>query len=99
MSDFETELAEQRATEAAERRRTGGPAFPQNDLSGYGIGPEYPTTGMMLRDFYAAHALTGLLSANATYGGRSDNREALSRDAFAHADAMLAARHDETERT
>lgn len=43
--------------------------------------------GLSKRDYFAAAALTGLLSADATYGGKTDTRAALARDAY----AMLAA--------
>lgn len=48
--------------------------------------------GIELRDWFAMAAFMGLLSANATYGGATDNRDALAVDAYAHADAMLAVR-------
>jgi hypothetical protein len=40
----------------------GGPAYPQNDLSGYGMGPSerddrYTVEGMSLRDWFAGQAL------------------------------------------
>lgn len=37
----------------------------------------------------------GLLAANATYGGATDNRDALAGDAYSHADAMEAERNKE----
>lgn len=55
----------------------------------YVIIPDKPKS---LRDEYAIAALTGLLAANATYGGRTDNRKALAADALAIADAMMEAR-------
>lgn len=45
-----------------------------------------------LRDWFAGQAMAGLLAANATYGGKTDAREALASDAYQHADAMLAER-------
>lgn len=47
--------------------------------------------GMSLREYYAGKALVGLLAGNATYGGRTDNRDELAKDAVAFADAMLVA--------
>lgn len=56
----------------------GGPAFPQHDLSGYGMGPamrgfvpgdemsgRYEVEGMSLRDWFAGQALGGLLAGRA----------------------------------
>jgi hypothetical protein len=40
--------------------RDGGPAFPQGDLSAYGIGPSENNAGMSLRDYFAAAVMTGL---------------------------------------
>lgn len=38
-------------------QKDGGPAFPQNDLSGYGMGPsETGNRGMSLRDWFAGQA-------------------------------------------
>lgn len=48
--------------------------------------------GMSLRDWFAGQALAGLLSANAMYGGRTDNRAACAADAYRFADAMIAER-------
>jgi hypothetical protein len=53
----------------------GGPAFPQHDLSGYGMGPsmrgqtdeaysgKYTVEGMTLRQWYAGQALAGHLAS------------------------------------
>lgn len=38
---------------------------------------------------FAKAALQGLLASNAVYGGRTNNYEALARDAWATADAMM----------
>jgi hypothetical protein len=44
----------------SDKRKNGGPAFPQPDLSGYGMGPvegqngQYQMEGMSLRDWFAA---------------------------------------------
>ena len=48
--------------------------------------------GMTLRDYFANSAMKGLLACNAKYGGVTNNREALSRDAYLTADAMLKQR-------
>lgn len=69
----------------------GGPAFPYttSDDKHYG--------GMSLRDFFAAHALQGLLAnphwvvaLQVSVGGEAP--QALIAIAFKHADAMLAQR-------
>ena len=46
-------------------------------------------TGLTKREMMAMFAMQGLISSGATYGGRTDARDALSRDAIAHADALL----------
>jgi hypothetical protein len=75
----------------------GGPAFPQHDLSGYDIGPIYPTGGMTLRDWFAGQALTGMgnwcpvdSEGYAVVGSLVPVKRA--EWAYAQADAMLAAR-------
>lgn len=72
-------------------QKDGGPAFPGfkywDDGSVTGS-----TNGTSLRDYFAGQALAGLLAANATYGGRTDQRDKLAGDAYGHADAMLKAR-------
>ena len=76
--------------------KTGGAAFPlfrpaasvQTSDGGYGWG-EITEQGMTLRDYFAAAALQGLLSALAHPKLLPDQ---LCRDAFIVADAMLQAR-------
>jgi hypothetical protein len=67
----------------------GGPAFPQSDLSGYGIGPaERSNGGMTLRDWFAGQAFAGILANpnhNATF-------ESDASAAWRAADAMIATR-------
>lgn len=69
----------------------GGAAF-ATPSTNHGVG--YYTTegqpGLTKRDYFAAAALTGLLAANATYGGATDDRTALAGDALAFADALIA---------
>ena len=64
----------------------GGPAFPV---------PQYQNTlpGMSLRDWFAGQALAGI-TANADNGWADHNE--LSNIAFIYADAMLAARNQNT---
>lgn len=52
-------------------------------------------SGMSLRDYLAAKALQGLLAADATYNKRTDDRDALTRDAYAYADSMLKIRTED----
>lgn len=46
--------------------------------------------GLTKREMMAMHMMQGLISANATYDGRTDARDRMARDALAHADALLA---------
>lgn len=65
----------------------GGPAFPDmvyNGQSGY-----TPRGGIRLRDYFAAAALTGLLSDPEAAAIR---HESIAADCYAYADAMIAAR-------
>lgn len=78
----------------SERINDGGPAFPQTDLSNYGIGPgtspdgaRYEVYGMSLRDWFAGQALAGLL-AHAS----GEAPECAPKMAYELADAMLAVR-------
>ena len=48
--------------------------------------------GMTLRDYFAAKAMQGLLSASYRTYANYDGPEKLARDAFNLSDAMLAAR-------
>ena len=80
----------------------GGPAFPQHDLSGYGIGPamsgvdpsdeysgKYEVTGMTLRQYYAGQALIGAMSCI----GEEDRVlwDRIAEDCVVAADALLEA--------
>jgi len=58
------------------------PAFPNPHLRG--------DEGMTLRDYFAAKAMTGLLVRTSTSNG-----DAIVKDSYALADAMLAAREEE----
>jgi hypothetical protein len=68
----------------------GGPAFPC-ETYGHRNGKEttIPTNGMSLRDWFAGQALAGLTNGARGTGWRKSE---LAKDAFAFADAMLAAR-------
>ena len=62
------------------------PAFPSKALGGLGY-----TTGMTLRDYFAAKAMTGLLTAEIV--GEYSN-EHVAEIAYRIADAMLKAREE-----
>ena len=72
-----------------ENIETGGPAFPVQ-YSNEADGPTVmPHVGMTLRDYFAAKAMQGFLTAEyaSTY-----RPEAWAKDAYGMADAMLKAR-------
>ena len=70
---------------------SGGPAFPRTRYHSdeHPIGYE---TGMTLRDYFAAKALTGMLS-NSNLSAIPN--EEIAGEAYAIADAMLEARENE----
>lgn len=45
--------------------------------------------GLTKREYFAAMAMQGLLSANSIYGSRINTYKMLSEDAIAHADELL----------
>ena len=45
--------------------------------------------GLTKREYFAGLAMQGLLSANAMYNGKTDERALLCQDAIAHADELL----------
>lgn len=63
------------------------------DVSRYGDGLSNGkfASGLTKREMMAMHMMHGLLSANATYGGRTDARDLMASDAVEHADALLSA--------
>lgn len=71
------------------RRDDGGPAFPSHGSMG-----EVVCEGMTLRDYFAAKAMEGQLSAKTEDGYRRYDRwrEEFAREAYRYADAMLRAR-------
>lgn len=75
--------------------KDGGPAFPANQ------GGPYQTDGMTLRDYFAAKALVGALSADQIMTGPDGAKVASCRQfaAFSYfmADAMLAERNREAQ--
>lgn len=74
---------------------TGGPAFPQNGLDPWNM-PKQMSTGMTLRDYFAAKALPGLivpfLQRDLDTQDPTGWMDGLAGDAYAMADAMLKAR-------
>jgi hypothetical protein len=83
--------------------KTGGPAFPELGLSGLPNGEFIQgREGMTLRDYFACHAMTGLLAMNASpnLGGASrqgayydhGRADLMANDAYAIADELLKAR-------
>jgi hypothetical protein len=85
---------------------TGGPAYPRpgywpdttatdrDDMHAAVGTVTDPQDGMTLRDYFAAHALAGLLAFSPEGMTRQSSPEGTAADAFAFADAMIAARAD-----
>ena len=78
----------------------GGPAFPQpfagDERGMYTSAEKDPSNaGMSMRDYFAAAALTGDLAASVNARERPDPAD-LAAYAYSVADAMLAAREEET---
>ena len=76
--------------EVSDIANNGGPAFPVTN---------WASSGMTLRDYFAATALQSLISSAFSIGTKTgydvrkpDIFECLALDAYAHADAMLRAR-------
>jgi hypothetical protein len=65
-------------------KETGGPAFPIDRIA---INKEFGSSGMTLRDYFAAQAMQALLIATKTADGNM-----IIKDAYNIADAMLKAR-------
>lgn len=74
-------------------RMDGGPAFPTENAHQTGTST-YHYQGMSLRDYLAAHAMSGLV-ANERFRGASAD---VAEDAYRIADAMLATRSAPTEK-
>ena len=64
----------------------GGPAFPTSPNGDDSEWAAARTGGMMLRDWFAGQALVGLLAFD------TDDAQTSAREAYEHADAMLAER-------
>ena len=77
----------------AHERNEGGPAFPQNDLSGYGMGPALTNNGgMSLRDWFAGQALPYVAEFHGQDLYKPNGPRDIASKSYAIADAMLAAR-------
>jgi hypothetical protein len=74
------------------RAHTGGPAFPIPDGEEY-LG-EDDTTGMSLRDYFAAHAVGGVLALGVPSWSTSEQNtdDIIADRCYRLADAMLRAR-------
>ena len=77
-------------------KNSGMPAMPI-ELNGFGQFAPEAHMGMTKREMFAMHAMQGLLSSNATYGGLTTARDKLAADALAHAEALLAELNKEVE--
>ncbi len=73
----------------------GGPAFPWEDMR-ESAGQPNPSSGMTLRDYFAAQTIKG----KADFEGFGEGHaQAYAKDAYAIADAMLAAREQNPTKT
>lgn len=73
----------------------GGPAFPTFPTDRGFAEPVVVTSGMTLRDYFAAAALTGLCSNRGTtmvYGAGQTDCVNMANACYAYADAMIDAR-------
>jgi hypothetical protein len=70
----------------------GGPAFPQNDLSGYGMGPSpCNNSGLSLRDYFAAKAMQAIITAEGM-SIADEYADKVASFAYDFADSMLKER-------
>lgn len=79
----------------SEAPNDGGPAFPSDLMLTKGVVAKKPYSGMSLRDWFAGQALTGLLahpSCKPIGPGFEQTTGYIAREAYAAADAMIAAR-------
>lgn len=73
--------------------KTGGPAFPNKSAAGNG-GSSFDSSGMTLRDYFAANAIIKIDPPIDFVGKReaSDSYKEWAKKAYRMADAMLRAR-------
>lgn len=69
-------------------KNADAPAMPI-ELNGFGQYAPTAFGGLTKREMFAMYAMQGLLSANATYNGKTNDRSALAKDAIAFANALL----------
>ncbi len=82
-------------------KETGGPAFPVGDIverdeKGHLHGPVIGSSGMTLRDYFAAKAAQGFIAgamADGTTFGTSADADVIATTSYLVADAMLKARN------
>lgn len=83
-------------------KNTGGPAFPHDEALNFETSTIVAaSTGMSLRDYFAAQALVALFASEANprvgrdvqpYNSSQDHRDYVAAEAYALADAMLVER-------
>ncbi len=74
--------------------KTGGPAFPYQDVLPDGMSNLTPQIGMTLRDYFAAKAMQGLITSPRTPLGTVNDvtDQLIAKLSYIMADAMLKAR-------
>lgn len=72
------------------KKKTGGTAFPNVDYNGQGDGEA--SSGMTLRDYFAAKAMQGMCAGTDWMAGREVNCISMAESAYEIADALLEAR-------
>lgn len=77
------------------KNNDGGSAFPQPDYMDEGSTALQRECGMSLRDYFAAKAMQGMLSANGDSNGFLEyEEETVAANSYKLADAMLKARFE-----
>lgn len=83
----------------------GGPAFPNaqvimeeaSDVERPVIITRQSNGGISIRDYFAAHAMTGILAMHADSCAESPNMAVVVRESYEYADAMLVERTEAQE--
>jgi hypothetical protein len=77
-----------------EQINDGGPAMPTNAHEDHWGTPHSATSGLSLRDYFAARAMYAAIAAknDEVMRGYEGWRDEFAREAYRYADAMLAAR-------
>jgi hypothetical protein len=68
----------------------GGPAFPQNGSLQIGDMSYQGSTGITMRDYFAAKAMLGYMTSG--FANFGNNHSVFAKDAYEMADAMLKER-------